>query len=161
MPRSLRNRVEGFMYCLIIIVSMFLFADTPLMSMCERELFDLCVKYSSLFLCSFQQSGIDDSYMTNAMVDGKGMMGENKSKRMEQVGHLCFEADVCNKHIMTTFQNCFFIHWKKIFSCKIFQVTYLIKLMKGKSLRKHSLHGKTAASVLLMLFNSGNERCHT
>ena len=33
----------------------------------------------------------------------------------------------------------------------------LIKLMKGKALRKHSLHEKTAASVLLKLFISGNE----
>ena len=32
-----------------------------------------------------------------------------------------------------------------------------IKLMKGKALRKHSLHQKTAASVLLKLFISGNE----
>jgi len=31
-----------------------------------------------------------------------------------------------------------------------------IKLMKGKALRKHSLHEKTA-SVLLKLFISGNE----
>jgi len=30
-------------------------------------------------------------------------------------------------------------------------------LMKGKALRKHSLHEKTAASVLLKLFISGNE----
>jgi len=29
--------------------------------------------------------------------------------------------------------------------------------MKGKALRKHSLHGKKAASVLLKLFISGNE----
>jgi len=29
------------------------------------------------------------------------------------------------------------------------------KLMKGKALRKHSLHEKTAASVLLKLFISG------
>jgi len=29
--------------------------------------------------------------------------------------------------------------------------------MKGKALRKQSLHGKTAASVLLKLFISGNE----
>jgi len=36
-----------------------------------------------------------------------------------------------------------------------------IKMRKGKALRKHSLHGKTAASVLLKLFISGNERCHT
>jgi len=35
------------------------------------------------------------------------------------------------------------------------------KLIKGKALRKHSLHGKTAASVLLKMFISGNERCHT
>ena len=35
------------------------------------------------------------------------------------------------------------------------------KLMKGKVLRKHSLHEKTAASVLLKLFISGNEWCHT
>ena len=34
---------------------------------------------------------------------------------------------------------------------------YLFKLMKGKALRKHSLHEKTAASVLLKLFISGNE----
>ena len=31
------------------------------------------------------------------------------------------------------------------------------KLIKGKALRKHSLHEKTAASVLLKLFISGNE----
>ena len=36
-----------------------------------------------------------------------------------------------------------------------------IKLMKGKALRKHSLHEQTAASVLLKLFISGNEWCHT
>ena len=36
-----------------------------------------------------------------------------------------------------------------------------IKLMKGKALRKHSLHEKTAASVLLKPFISSNERCHT
>jgi len=36
-----------------------------------------------------------------------------------------------------------------------------IKLRKGKALRKHNPHGKTAASVLLKLFISGNERCHT
>jgi len=33
--------------------------------------------------------------------------------------------------------------------------------MKGKALRKLSLHGKIATSVLLKLFISGNERCHT
>jgi len=33
--------------------------------------------------------------------------------------------------------------------------------MKGKALRKHILHGKTAASVLLKLLISSNERCHT
>jgi len=31
-----------------------------------------------------------------------------------------------------------------------------LKLMKGKALRKHNLHEKTAASVLLKLFISGN-----
>ena len=36
-----------------------------------------------------------------------------------------------------------------------------IKLMKGKALRKYSLHGKTAASVLLKLFISSNECFHT
>jgi len=33
--------------------------------------------------------------------------------------------------------------------------------MKGQTLRKHSLYGKTAASVLLRIIISGNERCHT
>jgi len=33
--------------------------------------------------------------------------------------------------------------------------------MKGKALRKHSLHGKTAALVILKLFISDGERCHT
>jgi len=36
-----------------------------------------------------------------------------------------------------------------------------IKLMKGKALRKQGLHEKIAASVLLKLLSSGNERCHT
>jgi len=33
--------------------------------------------------------------------------------------------------------------------------------MKGKALKKDSLHEKTAASVLLKLFISGNEWRHT
>ena len=37
----------------------------------------------------------------------------------------------------------------------------VLKLMKGKALKKHRLHEKTAASVLLKLFISGNEWCHT
>jgi len=32
--------------------------------------------------------------------------------------------------------------------------------MKGKTLRKHSLHGKIAASALLKLFINGSGRCH-
>jgi len=32
--------------------------------------------------------------------------------------------------------------------------------MKGKALRKHSLHEKTAASFLLKLFICSNEGCH-
>ena len=36
-------------------------------------------------------------------------------------------------------------------------ITNLIKLMKGKALRNHSLHEKTAASVLLKPFISSNE----
>ena len=43
----------------------------------------------------------------------------------------------------------------------VFKINTGFKLMKGKTLRKHSLHEKTAASVLLKLFISGNERCHT
>jgi len=36
-----------------------------------------------------------------------------------------------------------------------------IELMKRKAFGKHSLHEKTAASVLLKLFVSGNELCNT
>ena len=36
----------------------------------------------------------------------------------------------------------------------------LIKLMKEKAPRKHSLHGETAVTVLLKLYISGNERYH-
>jgi len=39
--------------------------------------------------------------------------------------------------------------------------TTIKKLMKGKALRKHSLHEKTSASFLLKLFISSNEWCHT
>ena len=39
----------------------------------------------------------------------------------------------------------------------IMDIIYDIKLMKGKTLRKHNLHEKTAASVLLKLFISSNE----
>ena len=42
-----------------------------------------------------------------------------------------------------------------------FKLLFYIKLMKGKAFRKHSLHEKTAASVLLKLFISSNERCHS
>jgi len=40
-------------------------------------------------------------------------------------------------------------------------LTFCLKLMPGKALRKHSLYEKTAASVLLKLFISRNEWCHT
>ena len=43
-----------------------------------------------------------------------------------------------------------FVCWRELKSCKI-------KLMKWKALRKHSLHEKTAASVLLKPFISSNE----
>ena len=33
--------------------------------------------------------------------------------------------------------------------------------MKGKALRKHRLHEKKAALVLLKMIVSGNEGCHT
>ena len=49
---------------------------------------------------------------------------------------------------------------KVIYSLKKYMKAELkiyIKLMKGKALRKHSLHVKTAASVLLKLFISSNE----
>jgi len=39
--------------------------------------------------------------------------------------------------------------------------TSWIELMKGKALRKHSLHEKTAALVLLKPFISSKEWCHT
>ena len=32
--------------------------------------------------------------------------------------------------------------------------------MKGKAIRKHSLHGKITASAVLKLFISGNEKYH-
>ena len=44
-----------------------------------------------------------------------------------------------------------------IFSYNIRANIFQVKLMKGKALRKHSLHKKTAASVLLKLFISSNE----
>jgi len=40
-------------------------------------------------------------------------------------------------------------------------VTVINKLIKGIALGKQSLHGKIAASVLLKLFISGNEKCHS
>jgi len=50
----------------------------------------------------------------------------------------------------------------KMWSMWMFKRTICtIKLMKGKALGKHSLHEKTAASVLLKLFISSNEWCHT
>jgi len=36
-------------------------------------------------------------------------------------------------------------------------ILFIFKLMKGKALRKHSMHEKTAASVLLKPFISINE----
>jgi len=59
------------------------------------------------------------------MVDLKGMMGENKRKRMEQVGHLCLKAVVRNKLIMLTLKNCFSIHLKKTALCETLQLTAL------------------------------------
>ena len=38
-----------------------------------------------------------------------------------------------------------------------FAIKFYNKLMKGKAIRKHTLHEKTAASVLLKLFISRNE----
>jgi len=40
-------------------------------------------------------------------------------------------------------------------------LVFNLYLEKGKAFRKHCLHGKIAASVLLKLFTSGNKRCYT
>ena len=62
--------------------------------------------------------------------------------------------------LKTGFLFCTFYKNRK--STMIIQMTRtLIKLMKRKALRKHSLHEKTAASVFLKLFISSNEWCHT
>jgi len=37
----------------------------------------------------------------------------------------------------------------------------LIILRKENALRKHSMHGKVAASVLIKLFINGNEKCYS
>jgi len=52
-------------------------------------------------------------------------------------------------------ENCL-VHALKL-SCINIHGDMPIKLMKGKALRKQSLQEKTAASVLLKLFISGNE----
>jgi len=58
-------------------------------------------------------------------------------------------------YILTSTDNCI---WQSlIFTLVGSTVLVAYKLMKGKALRKHSLHEKTAASVLLKLFISGNE----
>ena len=54
----------------------------------------------------------------------------------------------------------FMIGYKVHFVMVHLNLTYNT-LIKRKALRKHSLHEKTAASVLLKLFISSNERCHT
>jgi len=47
------------------------------------------------------------------------------------------------------------LYWRDISCIQVFL------LMKGKALRKQSLHENTAASVLLKLFSSSYEWCHT
>jgi len=71
-----------------------------------------------------------------------------------------------------TFTNCNTLSWL-IPNCLIVGPFYIISIVtkpwnlfwyktdEGKAIRKHSLHEKTAASVLLKLFISGNEWCHT
>ena len=59
--------------------------------------------------------------------------------------------DICSKI------NCRVCGLKRLMITLVFLVFFSYKLMKGKALRKHSLHEKTAASVLLKLFISGNE----
>ena len=53
------------------------------------------------------------------------------------------------------------VHCPKLITRDMDIMATWIKLMKGKALRKHSLHEKSAASVLLKLFISSNEWCHT
>jgi len=68
-----------------------------------------------------------------------------------------------HKYIGQSFKQ-YLLWYFQILFCWIFRLQhwfYTFKLMKGKALRKHSLHEKTAASVLLKLFISSNEWCHT
>ena len=55
-------------------------------------------------------------------------------------------------------------HWSSLYTRFVSQFitgNIIIKLVKGKALRKQSLYGKIAVSVLLKLFISVNKRCHT
>ena len=66
---------------------------------------------------------------------------------------------VVNGASVTTFDSvmCYHLHFVSVAFGTFLQWCGRSKLMKGKALRKHSLHEKTAASVLLKLFISGNE----
>jgi len=64
------------------------------------------------------------------------------------------------KHNLMLIMKTFHTFWETRYKY-VDVLTSQIKLMKGKALRKQSLHEKTAASVLLKLFISSNEWWHT
>jgi len=74
---------------------------------------------------------------------------------LNKSGAAIFPCSLC---FLRTF---LFSQIKYSFYCAILNNQTANELRKWKALRKHSLHGKIAASVLLKLFISSTERCHT
>jgi len=85
-------------------------------------------------------------------------------KRCPATGHHLFSSKIKYKKCQTTHMLPWLLLPKRGFDKRVinrYRKPVYIKLIKGKALRKHSLHEKTAASVLLKLFISSNEWCHT
>jgi len=67
-------------------------------------------------------------------------------KDLNRIDYICI-PDMCHYHVCLSFVKD--------------DVMMVETLREGKTLRKHSLQGEKAASVLLKLFISDIERCHT
>jgi len=86
----------------------------------------------------------------------------NKDK-FKEILLIKFKLSFANSLLVFTFIETYILeltHYNFV-NMSLHSIRSLIKLMKGKALRKHSLQEKTAASVLLKLFISSNEWCHT
>jgi len=128
-----------------------------------QVLLDALVRKEVQSVCRFSLIVIDECDHAQANSQLNQIMGLYLKMKLlktavglPQVNRPIRSLHLCSHRYFDQSEVCFHVYSGMSTNTNMY-LLIIIKLTKGKALRKHSLHEKTATSVLLKLFISSNE----